>query len=495
MPGEPEPEPATTPEQKVEPRPTEPEPVPAPKPQDNPSAGLDAPRQEETPAPKPEPQPEQKPNPATPEPKPEQPAPDMARDNPADARQRGFRVTNGHIVDRQDKLSGVQGTPTTTMFGSKQGDTVPTTPTVIEAVALQPSHIAGQRNPRHFLDEAQPKERNDQASAAAVEQMAAHMRPEQITDSATAYTGALVTNARGEVIQGNNRAAALRTMWGEHPEQAEAYKQFLIDNAERLGLDPEAIRRMRQPVLVNVADVDDARAIQLGNLTAADTESGGHERIRPENTVPRMGNDMETFARMLLDSAAEDDMTISELIRKNGLDTLKWLNRKGYITTTQYQSAFDSRGNLTDDARQDLNAMLAQAIFKDGGTLLPEQFRRLPVKAQRALLATMWRDTTTPSSHKVTPTVQQAIAAFDEIGQHSEDFDKAKNVKQALQAAALWAKATEMDWATGNSQRHGDIFPSEAIQLAALFKGLTQREQQTLINDIIDRVQGNPTKG
>ena len=52
-----------------------------------------------------------------------------------------------------------------------------------------------------------------------------------------------------------------------------------------------------------------------------------------------------------------------------------------------------------------------------------------------------------------------------------------------------------MDWATGNSQRHGDIFPSEAIQLAALFKGLTQREQQTLINDIIDRVQGNPTKG
>ena len=120
---------------------------------------------------------------------------------------------------------------------------------LIDASQLQPSHINGLRNPLHFIDEAQPKERNDDASVMSARRIAAHIRPEEITSSVTAYTGAPTVNTRGEVIQGNNRSAALREMWAAQPEQAAVYKQYLTDHAADFGLAPEDVEAMQQPVL------------------------------------------------------------------------------------------------------------------------------------------------------------------------------------------------------------------------------------------------------
>jgi hypothetical protein len=49
---------------------------------------------------------------------------------------------------------------------------VPGNVTVIDASLLQPSHIQGVRNPLHFIDEAQPKERNDEASVLSARKIA-----------------------------------------------------------------------------------------------------------------------------------------------------------------------------------------------------------------------------------------------------------------------------------------------------------------------------------
>ena len=40
----------------------------------------------------------------------------------------------------------------------------------------------------------------------SAKEMAEGIRPQEITGSATAYTGAPTVNTRGEVIQGNNRS-------------------------------------------------------------------------------------------------------------------------------------------------------------------------------------------------------------------------------------------------------------------------------------------------
>ena len=164
--------------------------------------------------------------------------PDMIDDTPADARARGYRRVSGNRVDRQPQnIPSLQGKEVKIKFNDSN---IPTGHVaIIDASLLQPSHINGQRNPKHFIDEAQPKERKGDDSTIAASRIASNIRPEEITSSVTAYTGAPTVNTRGEVIQGNNRSTALREMWSNYPEQAAIYRQYLIDNAEEFGMNPQ----------------------------------------------------------------------------------------------------------------------------------------------------------------------------------------------------------------------------------------------------------------
>lgn len=296
--------------------------------------------------------------------------PDMVDDKPQDARARGYRRMNGHKIDRQEPVQALQGKEVSVKFSDDAivGGRV----AVIDVNLLQPSHIQGVRNPLHFIDEAQPKERNDEASVLSARKIAGNIRPEEITSSVTAYTGAPTVNARGEAIQGNNRSDALRIMWENHPEQAALYKQYLKDHAEEFGLQAEDIEAMEHPVLVNMVDVDDAEAIRLGQYVAQDTESGGVERIKPKNALQRMGAEMRSFANLLL-RTSDDEMSFAGLVDSNGANVLKWMSQRGFITPTQYKSAFDSKGNLTPESKNDLRGIMYQSIFKDGSTRLEEK--------------------------------------------------------------------------------------------------------------------------
>lgn len=207
----------------------------------------------------------------------------------------------------------------------------------------------------------------------------------------TAYTGAPTVNRRGETIQGNSRSDALRLMYESEPGQAAKYRQYLMDHASDFGLSAEQIASVERPVLVNMLDVADDEAIRLGQFVAQDTESGGTERIKAKNAIQKMGKDMKGFTNILLRSENEEE-SVSQLIDSNGVETLKWMVGRGHITETQYQSAFDSRGRLRDEAKNDLKGMLYENVFTGGSTRLGEMFQRLPAKAQRAILAVAHRD-------------------------------------------------------------------------------------------------------
>ena len=412
--------------------------------------------------------------------------PDMVDDVPKDARARGYRRVNGHKVDRQEPLQAAQGKEVDVKFSN---DVVTSgNVTVIDASLLQPSHIQGVRNPLHFIDEAQPKERNDEASVLSARKIAENIRPEEITSSVTAYTGAPTVNERGEVIQGNSRSDALRLMWNSHPKQAEAYKKYLKDHAEDFGLSAEDIEAMQSPVLVNMLGVDDTAAISLGQYVAQDTESGGVERIKPKNVLQRMGSEVRSFANLLL-RTSEDELSFSGLVDVNGTNVLKWMNTKGFISPTQYKSAFDSKGNLTPEAKNDLRGIMYQSIFKDGSTRLEEMFNMLPVKAQRAILATAFRDYDSPNTERMVGEIQNSIRAYYALSQDTM-FAESKNFKEARIAIENWKRQYQMDDATGESYLPADNFSNFVLHLAAMYKGESQSLIQNTFSRIYDLVQG-----
>jgi hypothetical protein len=412
--------------------------------------------------------------------------PDMVDDTPQDARARGYRRVNGHKIDRQEPLQTVQGKEVNVKFSNDV--LAPGHVAVIDASLLQPSHIQGVRNPLHFIDEAQPKERNDEASVLSARKIAGNIRPEEITSSVTAYTGAPTINARGEVIQGNNRSDALRQMWYGHKDQAEQYKQYLKDHADEFGLRAEDIDSVERPVLVNMLEVDDTEAINLGQFVAQDTESGGIERIKPKNIMQKMGNDMRSFANLLL-ASSDEETSFAGLVDANGTNVLKWMMQKGYITPTQYSSAFDSKGNLTAEAKNDLRGIMYQSIFKGGSVRLEEMFNALPVKAQKAILATAFRDYDSPNAERMVEEIQNSIRAYYALSQDKQ-FTEAKNFKEARIAVESWKHQYQIDDATGESYLPADNFSNFALLLATMYKGETQGIIQNTFNRIYDLIQG-----
>jgi len=412
--------------------------------------------------------------------------PDFVEDKATDARARGYRRVNGDKVDRQEPINATKGKEVHVKFDD---DNIPTGHVaIIEANQLQPSHKNGQRNPQHFIDEAQPKERKDDASVGAARKIAANIRPEEITSSVTAYTGAPTVNSRGEVIQGNNRSAALREMWDNHQEQGDKYKQYLIDNAESFGLKAEDIAAMDKPVLVNMLDVNDDEAISLGQFVASDTESGGTERIKPKNVVKKLGDKMKNFANILL-RANDENISFAELVDSNGVDALKWLNANGVISPTQYKSAFDSKGNITAEAKNDIKGIMFQSIFEGGNTQLEEMFNALPAKAQKAILATAYRDYDSPQSERMIEDIQDSIMAYYALS-HDSMFMNAKNHKDVRIAVEAWRRQLAFDDVTGESYLPAEKYSNFALLLATMYKGDNQSLIQGTFNKMYDLIQG-----
>lgn len=414
--------------------------------------------------------------------------PEWHMDTPENARKRGARRYGGQMFTRQEPIQNVPGKEVEVKFSQK--DLPKGRVAVIEAEQLQPSHIQGQRNPMFFIEEAQPKNRSEAVSMNAARDMAEGIRPQEITGSATAYTGAPTVNTRGEVIQGNNRSDALRYLWQNNLlEQQQTYKQYILDNAEQFGLDTDAVGVMQHPVLVNMLDVDDADAIRLGQMTAQDTESGGIERIKPKNVAQKLGDGMRSFATRLL-SSGDDEATFGQLVDRNGTEVLKWMNQVGAISNTQFQSAFDSKGNLTAEAKNDLQKVLYQAVFKGGSQQLEEMFDRLPAKAQRAILSTAFRDMDSPFAGKMLPEIQSSIIAFNELIQDPA-FESAKNLEEALRAVEVFKRQISLDDRL-EQYMPADNFSNFALQLAAMYKAsdMSQTTIASYFNQMYDLAQG-----
>lgn len=411
-------------------------------------------------------------------------APEWSKDNPADARARGYIKVEGLRVERQGELSdALIGKESDVKFATN--DTQQARYAIIEAESLQPSHIRGYQNQLHFIPEAQPKDRSDVVSEQAAVRIAANINPEEITTSATAYTGAPTINARGEVIQGNSRADALRAVWESFRDTSGAkYKQYLIENAEDLGIDPEAIEGMKSPVLVHLADVSDERAIELGQYRQTDIESGGVERINPQTLYAKIGEKRDTFIRFLL-GTSDDDLSLAESITRNAAETLSWLNRQGFISDTQFRSAFGTKGEITAEAKEDLRNTLYRSFFEGAHNSLEAEFYNLPKRTQQALLRVSYRDQQSPADAHFLDELQSSVSAYNALMGYAP-FAEAKTFEDAERAIETWMRFSG-DLITGevNSEQYSNF----AVQLALRYKFYTQKELIAKLNAVYDAVQ------
>ncbi len=118
---------------------------------------------------------------------------------------------------------------------------------IVEADDLVASHdIEGKENP-NYPQELQQRDRSKSSLVNRVKNISDNLNPERLDLSADIASGAPVVN--GQVVEsGNGRTIAVKDAY--HRGKGEGYKEYLVKNAEKYGLNPDDIATMKNPVLV-----------------------------------------------------------------------------------------------------------------------------------------------------------------------------------------------------------------------------------------------------
>ena len=131
---------------------------------------------------------------------------------------------------------------------------------VADAGDLVTSHDTALNPNPDYPQALQPRDRTRAASLAQVESIAGKLDPEELGENYKASDGAPIVGPDLVVESGNARTIALKRVYEQGLEQAEKYKSWLRENAERFGLKPEEIDTVERPVLVRVRRTDVNRA-------------------------------------------------------------------------------------------------------------------------------------------------------------------------------------------------------------------------------------------
>ena len=147
---------------------------------------------------------------------------------------------------------------------------------VVDADALITSTDKG------YDDKLQPRNRQRKGSEIQTTEIATNLNPALLGNSAKSSDGAPIIDARGMVISGNGRTLAIRKAYeAEKPERAQAYKNFVYEQAERLGLDVPA--NIKKPMLVR--RVDDLGGMSMEEFAARSNKSDLAKMSNAENAI------------------------------------------------------------------------------------------------------------------------------------------------------------------------------------------------------------------
>jgi hypothetical protein len=245
---------------------------------------------------------------------------------------------------------------------------------VRELADVQPSHSGHtfQPNERYELtndrDYSQPENQRKVVDWSGPEFDPSY----HITDNPDASNGPPVIDEVGNVYGGNGRTMILQRVYKSGAAGAQAYRQMLLKKAPQFGVDPAAIQKMKEPVLVRVIPDEDMaaggskqRAVTDFNKTGTAALRGSEKAIADSRRVSI--ETLDSLASRLEDKGA--DATLADILGgKDGPEILNRLIDDGVISP-QESAAYVDRGALTADGKTRISKLLLGRFFRDPAQL------------------------------------------------------------------------------------------------------------------------------
>ena len=174
-------------------------------------------------------------------------------------------------------LKGAVGKETS--IATDSGEEVPVRYRLIEAQSLITSNNAKTfaKNPR-YPKSLQPRDRERANMRQQIHEMTSSLRPQDLAESRNVNLGAPVVRADGVVLNGNGRAIAItRALLGKEYKDStgKGYREFLKEHAEEFGFTPEAVEKMKAPMLVREV----TGGLSTEQVKAVTTSTAGGSRL------------------------------------------------------------------------------------------------------------------------------------------------------------------------------------------------------------------------
>ena len=323
---------------------------------------------------------------------------DTPMDSPKDDRTRGYRVQYGKKIPRREKVKNkITGKKTKTLFSRTQNNNpieLDTEYTIMEADDVIPSHKeTGGVNLEYFLNEAQPRPREQGAARDAARQKGENINPNELMSNYSAYSGAMVVNERGELIQGTGRSQGVKYYYKNNNDGS--YQAALKEEASALGINPEKIDTFKNPVLVRMAKSSDSEAIKFGQYKSKDLEDaetpGEGEKARGRVIEEQQFGNIKGLLKNISDSI-KGVKSLTKVIRSGGKDLIDSMVRNNLLKANEMPALFseqDPSKPLTDYGMFKLKSLIKGVFFRESSPRMATMYESLPYAMKDGLERSM----------------------------------------------------------------------------------------------------------
>lgn len=228
---------------------------------------------------------------------------------------------------------------------------LPVTYKAVPAEALNVSNTTDFGVNKNYPQEFQPRDRTRAINQTQVNAITNNMNPELLGESARASDGAPVTDANGTVIAGNGRSLAIQRAYEGQTKTSRQYKGWLVMNAKKFGLDSNAVRDMKNPVLVRV--LNDSLTPDTLAKFAADSNV-------PVTAGMSATEQAQADAKLLNSYVLGQYHTDADILSAENKPFMRTFIEQ--LPTSERNEFLDSRGNITQTGvRRVKNALFSSA--------------------------------------------------------------------------------------------------------------------------------------
>jgi hypothetical protein len=295
---------------------------------------------------------------------------------------------------------------------------------LVEASDLQPSH-----NPETFAPNPNyPPGVQERAYQTSKEAQSRVIQQEQnydprymVNTNPDAVNGPPIVTPDGTVLGGNSRTMSTQRLYTRG--QGDAYRNYLNESAQQFGISPDAIKAMRNPVLVREiaapADIEAARRLgselnknMTGALGTSERAVSAGKSITPQSLTAISG--------MLDDLGPES--SIRDLLRERGRDVMSLLTKDGAITERERPQFSDTAtGGLSEEGKQFAERALLGTVVDD-----PTLMDRTPKAVLNKIggsLADLAVIAPRTDEYNLVPLVREALAEHADIASRGLDVE------------------------------------------------------------------------